>query len=61
MLRNQINRIEHSTRILRSLYSVELENLLDLRIKIERVNSIELKFDPMITLFANIDIRAKQI
>ncbi len=36
--------------ILRSSYLVKLGNLLDPRIRIERVNSIELKFDPTITL-----------
>jgi len=42
------------TRILRSSYLVKLENLLDLKIKIERVNSIELKLDSTITLTRNI-------
>jgi len=45
-----MSRIEHPTRILRSPHLVRLGNLLDSRIKIERVNSIELKLDPTITL-----------
>jgi len=37
-------------RILRSSYFVKLENLSNIRIRIERINSIELKFDSTITL-----------
>jgi len=48
--RDRINRVKHLTRILRSLHLVKLENLFDSRIKIERINSIELKLDPTITL-----------
>jgi len=36
--------------ILRSSYSIKLENLSNLRIKIERVNLIELKLNLTITL-----------
>ncbi len=50
MLRNRVNRIKHSTRILHSFYFVKLENLPNLRIKIEQINSIKLKFDSTITL-----------
>ncbi len=35
---------------MRLIYSIRLELLLDPRIKIEQVNSIELKLDPTITL-----------
>jgi hypothetical protein len=40
-------------RIFRSSYFVKLENLPNSRIKIERVNSIELKLNLTITLFKN--------
>ncbi len=45
-----MSRVEHSTRILRSFHPVRLGNLPNLKIKIERVNSIELKLNPTITL-----------
>jgi len=45
-----MSRIEHSTRIFRSSHSIKLGNLLDSRIKIGQINSIELKFDSTITL-----------
>jgi hypothetical protein len=48
--RDRVNRVKHLTRILRSLHLVKLENLFDSRIKIERINSIELKLDSTITL-----------
>ena len=35
---------------MRSIYSIELELLLDSRIRIEQINSIELKLNPTITL-----------
>jgi len=35
---------------MRSIHSIKLELLLDPRIRIRQVNSIELKFDPTITL-----------
>jgi len=38
------------TRILRSPHLVKLGNLPNFRIRIERINSIELKFDSTITL-----------
>jgi len=50
MLRNRVDRVKYLTRIFRSFYLVRLENLPNLRIRIERVNSIELKFDLTITL-----------
>jgi len=37
-------------RILRLLFPIKLENLLNSRIRIERINSIKLKSDPTITL-----------
>jgi len=49
-LRDRANRIEHSTRILRPFHSVGLENLSNLRVRIERVNPIGLKPDPTVTL-----------
>jgi len=45
-----MGRVRHSTRILRSPHPIKLGNLLDSRIKIGRINSIELKFDLTITL-----------
>jgi hypothetical protein len=48
--RDRVNRVKHLTRILRSLHLVKLENLFDSRIKIERINSIELKPNLTITL-----------
>jgi hypothetical protein len=50
ILYDRIDRIKHLTRILRSSHPIKLGNLLDLRIRIERVNSIELKFNLTITL-----------
>ncbi len=35
---------------MRSIHPIELELLLDPRIKVERIKSIKLKLDPMITL-----------
>jgi len=51
MLRDRISRVKHSTCILRSTYSIKLENLPNSRIRIERVNLIELKFNSTITLY----------
>ena len=45
-----MSRVEHLTRILRSPHSIELGNLLDLRVRVRRVNSIGLKLDSTITL-----------
>jgi len=46
-------------RILRSSYFVKLGNLLNFKIRIKQVNSIELKFDPTITLKKTIEILFK--
>jgi len=51
MSRDRVDLIEHSTRTLRSSHLVGLGNLLNSRVKVGRVNSIELKLDPTITLF----------
>ena len=51
----RVSRVKHSMRILCSFHLVELENLLDSKIKVGRVNSIELKFDSTITLTKLID------
>jgi len=48
--RDRMGRVEHSTCILRSPHPVELGNLPDPRIKVGRVNPIELKLDSTITL-----------
>jgi len=48
--RNRVNQVKHLARILRSFHLVKLGNLLDSRIKIERVNLIKLKLDLTITL-----------
>jgi len=48
--RDRVDRVEHSTRILRSPHRVGLEHLPNSRIKVGRVNPIELKLDPTITL-----------
>jgi len=45
-----MNRTKHLTLIFRSSYPVELGNLPNFRIRIERVNPIRLKFDLTITL-----------
>ncbi len=45
-----MGQVEHSTRILRSSHSIKLGNLFDSRIKIGRINSIELKLNSTITL-----------
>jgi hypothetical protein len=50
--RDRMSWIEHLTRILRSLHPVKLGNLPNSRVKVGRVNSIELKLDPTITLDA---------
>ncbi len=44
-------------RIFRSLYFVKLENLSNFKMKIEQINSIELKFDSTITLILLITTR----
>jgi len=49
-LRDRIDRVKHLARILRSSHPIGLGNLPNSRIKVERVNSIELKLDPTITL-----------
>ncbi len=49
-LRDRVNQIRHSTRILRSPHPIKLGNLPDLKVRVGRVNSIELKLDPTITL-----------
>jgi len=48
--RDRMGRVEHLARILRSLHFVELGNLPNPRVRVGRVNSIELKLDLMITL-----------
>jgi hypothetical protein len=48
--RDRMSRVEHSTHILRSFYFVKLGNLPNSMVKVERVNSIELKFDSTIIL-----------
>jgi hypothetical protein len=48
--RDWVDRIKHSTRILRSSHPIKLGNLPNSRIKIERVNLIELKSNLTITL-----------
>ncbi len=63
--RDRISRVKHLARILRSFHSIKLGNLLDSRIKIERVNSIKLKLDSTITLIiyikSNILLNKKSI
>jgi len=49
--RDRVGRVGHSTRILRSSHPVGLGNLPDSRVRVERVNSIELKPNLTITLF----------
>jgi hypothetical protein len=48
--RDRVDRVEHSTRILRSPHPVGLGNLPDPRVRVGRVNPIGLKLDPTITL-----------
>ncbi len=50
-----MDQVEHSTRILRSFHPIKLGNLHDSRVRVGRVNSIELKLDPTITLIKLID------
>ncbi len=50
MSRDRTSQVKRLTRPIRSTHSIELEFLLDLKIKVKRVNSIELKLNPTITL-----------
>jgi len=53
--RDRVSRVKYLTRILRSFYLVKLGNLPNSRIKIERVNSIELKLNlTIILVFINV-------
>jgi len=47
---DRISQVKHLTRILRSSYLVKLGNLLNSRIRVERINLIELKLNSTITL-----------
>jgi len=48
--RDRVDRVKHSTRILRPPHPIKLGNLPDPRVRVERINSIELKLNPTITL-----------